>query len=434
LEEALKTSPQLESATPERRLRGTARFIAIVLALSTAVPAIAQQSRVNVETRFNTSTNTVVNTETVVREGRAWVEETSGNMTAARQLRVAADNGNIRVQGGSSQQITWVVRKRSYAGNEQEAKKQFERFRVSSGRKGEQAFIEAAWSGAPAHRFGAEITIQVPREMEMVRLDTNGGNLAISGTNARVEVATRGGNIALDDIGGAVRAQTAGGNVAIGNVNGEVILKSGGGNIKVGNAKGRVDVNTGGGDIVVGNADAVMVQTMGGSVSVSRANGDVQVSTAGGSVDLGDVFGKATVNTGGGNIRVGGAKGAVVANTGGGNVELFKLWQGAQVQSGAGCIRAEFVGGSGSFTNSSLRTAAGDVTVYLLGGLPVTIHGASEMTTGRGVWSDFPELKVTTEGGEYGPKSMYVDGTLNGGGPVLKVRTTIGQIQIKKSK
>jgi DUF4097 and DUF4098 domain-containing protein YvlB len=432
----LKTSPQLESATPERRLRGTARFIAMVLALFTAVPAIAQQSRVVVKTNVNaiTDTSTTVSEQTVVREGRAFVEETSGNMTPARQLRVSTDNGNIRVQGGSSQQITWVVRKRSYASNEQEAKKQFERFRVNSGRKAEQAFIEAGWSGAPAHRFGVEITLQVPRDMEFVRLDTNGGNLTINGANARVEVATRGGNIALDDIGGAVRAQTAGGNVAIGNVNGEIVLKSGGGNVKIANAKGRVDVNTMGGDIVVGSADSVLVNTMGGSVSVNRSGGDVQVSTAGGSVDLGDVFGRATVNTGGGNIRVGGAKGAVVANTGGGNVELFKLWQGAQVQSGAGCIRAEFIGGSGSFTNSSLRTAAGDVTVYLLGGLPVTIHAASEMTTGRGVWSDFPELKVTTEGGEYGPKSMYVDGALNGGGPVLKVRTTIGQIQIKKSK
>jgi DUF4097 and DUF4098 domain-containing protein YvlB len=432
----LKTSPQLESATPERRLRGTARVLGIAFALFSAVTAFAQPSRVVVKTNVNTVTNTstTVNEQTVVREGRAFIEETSGNMTPARQIRVSTDNGNIRVQGGNSQQITWVIRKRSYATTEQEAKKQFERFRLNSGRRGEQAFIEAAWSGAPAHRFGVDITIQVPRDMEFIRLDTNGGNLTINGTTGRVEVATRGGNIALDDVAGAVRAQTAGGNVAIGNVNNEVVLKSGGGNVKIANAKGRVDVNTMGGDIVVGSADSVMVNTMGGSVTVNRSGGDVQISTAGGSVDLGDVSGKATVQTGGGNIRVGGAKGPVVATTGGGNVELFKLWQGAQVQSGAGCIRAEFVGGRGSFTTSSLRTAAGDVVIYLGGGLPVTIHGASEMTTGVGVWSDFPELKIATEGGEYGPKSMTVDGTLNGGGPVLKVRTTIGQIQIKKSK
>ena len=429
----MKTSPQLESATPERRLRGTARLIPIVVALFTAVPAFAQASRVVTRTVVNTTTNSTVNTQAVVREGRAFIEETSGNMTPARQLRVSTDNGNIRVQGGSSQQITWVVRKRSYAPSEQEAKKEFERFRVNSGRRAEQAFIEASWSGSQPHRFAADITIQVPRDMEFVRLDTNGGNLTINGTNARVEVATRGGNIALDDVAGAVRAQTAGGNVTIGNVNNEIVLKSGGGNVKIANAKGRVDVNTMGGDIVVGSADAVLVNTMGGSVSVNRSGGDVQVNTAGGSVDLGDVLGKATVQTGGGNIRVAGAKGPVVANTGGGNVELFKLLQGAQVQSGAGCIRAEFIGGRGSFTSSSLRTAAGDVVIYLSGGLPVTIHGASEMTTGRGVSSDFPELKIATEGGEYGPKSMTVDGALNGGGPVLKVRTTIGQIQIKKS-
>lgn len=409
------SNPQFESAAvPRRRLRGAARYFVIALALSSAVPTLAQQPR-------------------VYREGRSWVEETTGTLPSARQLRVATETGSVRVQGGA-RQITWVVKKRSYAPTEQEARTQFERFRVSASKRADQAIIEGSFSGGRARRFGNEIVVQVPREIEFIRLDTNGGNLNVNGTNARVELGTRGGNIILDDISGAVRAETAGGNVTIGNVGSDVVLKSGGGNIAITNSKGRVDVNTGGGNIVIGNAQAVTVQNMGGSVEVSRSAGDVSVVTAGGSVDLGEIMGKATLQTGGGNIRVAGAKGKVIANTGGGNVELYKLWQGAQVQSGAGCIRAEFLGGNGSFSESSLRTAAGDVTVFLTGGFPVTVHATSEMASGKGVQSDFPELKSTTEGGEYGPKSMYLDGSLNGGGPVLKVRTTIGQIQIRKAK
>ena len=39
-----------------------------------------------------------------------------------------------------------------------------------------------------------------------------------------------------------------------------------------------------------------------------------------------------------------------------------------------------------------------------------------------------------TEGSEYGPKEWYAQGALNGGGPVLKLRTSIGDIEIRKAK
>jgi hypothetical protein len=414
-EEALKTQTQLESAQPNWRRSGAARWMMILMALLAAAPVMAQQPR-------------------VYREGRSWVEESTGNIQPVpRQVRVVAGIGNIKVQGGS-QNFTWTVKKRTYASTEQEARRQFERLRISAKKINDQGIIETSWTGGRSSRFSTEITVLVPREMELVHLDTNGGNLAVTGTTAKIDVETQGGNIALDDIGGAVRAQTAGGNVVIGSIDSDLLLKSGGGNISIKRAGGRVQLNTAGGNVVIGSADAVSVETMGGSVEVGKSNNDVTVKTAGGSVVLGEIGGKATVQTGGGNIRVGTAKGRVSAITTGGNIELFRLWQGALAQSGAGCIRAEFLGGRGGFTDSSLRTAAGDVTVYLNTSAPVTVHAASEMTSGMGVRTDFPELKVTTEGGEYGPKSMFVDGTLNGGGPLLKVRTTIGQIEIRKGK
>jgi hypothetical protein len=53
------------------------------------------------------------------------------------------------------------------------------------------------------------------------------------------------------------------------------------------------------------------------------------------------------------------------------------------------------------------------------------------MTNGRGISSDFPGLKITASG-DYGPKAMYAEGALNGGGPMLRVRTTIGQINFRR--
>ena len=54
------------------------------------------------------------------------------------------------------------------------------------------------------------------------------------------------------------------------------------------------------------------------------------------------------------------------------------------------------------------------------------------MYTGAGIRTDFPGLGMSSEGGQWGPKSMFAEGALNGGGPVLRVRTTIGQIEIKR--
>jgi hypothetical protein len=40
---------------------------------------------------------------------------------------------------------------------------------------------------------------------------------------------------------------------------------------------------------------------------------------------------------------------------------------------------------------------------------------------------------VSSEGGDWGPKSVTAEGKLNGGGPWLKVRTTTGDIKILRA-
>jgi hypothetical protein len=137
-------------------------------------------------------------------------------------------------------------------------------------------------------------------------------------------------------------------------------------------------------------------------------------------------------STTGGTVHLASAQGVVQASTGGGSVEMYKLSQGAQVETGAGAITVEFVGGRGGFTDSILHTASGNVTVFLPGNLPVTVHASSDMASGHGIQSDFPGIAVHQEGGTYGPKSAWAEGQLNGGGALLRVRTTIGQIDFRR--
>lgn len=398
--------------------QGARRLIAgtvlVLLVIATGVPASAQQSR-------------------VYRDGRAWVEEITGTLPVARYAKVITDVGNITVQGGGSQSITYTVRKRSFTGSEQEARKQFAMFNVIAVKKMEASYLKGDWP--PPHniqRFNADFIIQVPDGVEVAYLRTQGGNITANNFKGRIDGETAGGNLSFDDVA-TINVKTAGGNVNVGNAAGDLAIKSGGGNIRINKVNGRVDVETGGGQVIVGSALATVVRTNGGNIAVKQTSGDLVAFTGGGSVDVGEVKGKTQIETGGGSIRVASAKGLVSARTGGGSIELQKLLYGAQAQTGAGTITAEFVGSKEQFQESYLRTAAGDVRVYLGNWIPVTVHAASEMANGRGIETDFPELKVTSEGADWGPKSTYCEGALNGGGPVLKVRTTIGKIEFRRA-
>ncbi len=408
----MKYQPHTESPRCGRTRRA-ARYVYTGLLLLCSVPLLAQ------DTRF-------------YRDGRSWVEETSGTMTPARTLRVATDCGNIHVQGGA-QTIKYVIKKRSYASSEAEARRQFERYRITATRSSDTATIEGRWTSGRSERFSTEINVEVPRDMDLVRLDTRGGGLTVNSTTARVELNTQGGNINVEDIG-TLHANTQGGNVVAKAVHGDTIINSGGGNIRIGDSQGKVEINTAGGNVGVNSMAWGTVQTGGGSVEVGQSRGDLTVQTGGGSIEVNEVQGKATLQTGGGNIRLGSARGAVTASTAGGSIEMWKLYQGAQAQTGAGAITVEFLGGRGAFSDSVLRTSAGDVVVYLGSGLPCTIHASSEMASGQGIRSDFPELTITKEGGQYGPRTVTADGAINGGGRILKIRTTIGQIDIRKAK
>ncbi|MGH9649351.1 MAG: hypothetical protein ACRD3I_02655, partial [Terriglobales bacterium] len=109
------------------------------------------------------------------------------------------------------------------------------------------------------------------------------------------------------------------------------------------------------------------------------------------------------------------------------------LTRGVQVETGAGGIVAEFVNGA-SLTDSVLETRSGDVTVYLPDNVGVTIRGAIDSGSKNSVRSDFAEMRVVSDSGEWGPHEVLVEGKLNGGGPLLKIRTTTGNIELLRAK
>jgi DUF4097 and DUF4098 domain-containing protein YvlB len=154
------------------------------------------------------------------------------------------------------------------------------------------------------------------------------------------------------------------------------------------------------------------LHTGGGSIYVTRCLGQVKAETGGGTVELKDIDGAATIETGGGSIHFGPIKGGVRAET------------------GAGTIIARLAPG-GTFTDSRLETSVGDITVIVPEGMGINVRAAVEVARGYGIRSDFGELKITNRQ-NMGPREFYAEGSLGGGGPLLHVHTTAGNIEIKR--
>jgi hypothetical protein len=382
--------------------------------------AVAQEARPDEQTR-------------VYQDNGKWSRQITGSLAAVKNLRVKVDSGVVKVVGGPQQTIHYVINNRSYASSEEKARREFESYKISAYVRGDTAWVVAEWEGSKPRRSSSEFVIDVPRNIDLVKVETEGGDLTATGVGGRVEGETGGGSIHLDDIGGAVNAETGGGSIDVGTVGGELTVRTGGGSIKVASAKGKINAETGGGSVVViSGMQGAVLETGGGSIEVQRCSGSLKVTTGGGSIELGEIAGPAEIETGGGSIRLNSATGAVRAETGGGSITLYGV-PAARAETGAGGIGGKCVSGTDR-TDSVLETSAGDITVYLAPNLGITIRAFIDLANGHRIRSDFSEIRVTTEGGEWGPGTATAEGSLNGGGPILKVRTTTGDITFLASR
>ena len=211
---------------------------------------------------------------------------------------------------------------------------------------------------------------------------------AVVPTEYDVDLNTSGGSIAVDDLTGRVTGRTSGGSLKFARIEGPVDGRTSGGSIQVSEVSGTIDIDT-----------------SGGGIRIAEITGDVDAKTSGGSITAREVVGDLLLRTSGGGITVQGAAGTVDAKTSGGSV-------------------------SASFTKQPdadcrLSTSGGSVTVYLDPDLSFEIDARAG---GGGVRSDLP---VTARGRQ---SKHTLQGTLNGGGPKLLLRTSGGSVRIRESK
>jgi len=181
-------------------------------------------------------------------------------------------------------------------------------------------------------------------------------------------------------------------------------LHTSGGNIAVGDLAGRMQAHTSGGNVKFGNIDGIIDGgTSGGNVELGSCTGDTRLQTSGGNVRADKIVGKADLGTSGGDISIGRVENVVNAHTSGGNVEAGI----------GGTLKGD----------CSLGTSGGDVRVSVD---KTAAFRLDAWTSGGGVRAD--GLTITLDGG--GSGRSHLSGNVNGGGPLLKLRTSGGSIRV----
>jgi hypothetical protein len=386
------------------------RTSCVLLSLAFVLPAIAEQR--------------------VVRDGRGWTQESSGPLGNEKVLQVTRFVGSVRVVTGA-RSGSYTLRVRSQEPLEKDARKQFANFHLGVGRKAGEILIQTVGPIDLAVR--ADLVVQLPADADAIHVDTLAGKITIQGKVNHLDLQTHGGDIEID---GAelLRAVTMGGSVTVKQRLGDSFIRTGGGDIRVDSSLGDLEISSLGGNVWLKAIAKGRVQSGGGNIEVVRCAGVLLVRTAGGNINLGEMGGAVTAETGGGAIRVGVAHGEVIANTALGDIELWKLEKGAEAHTGMGRITAEFIGDRNSMRESKLVTSMGDIVVYFAGSAPGNIHAVTGASPTRRILSEFPGLKISNGAAELGPRSITADGAIHGGGPVIDVRTMVGQIELRNAK
>lgn len=346
----------------------------------------------------------------VYRAGGEWIQEVTGSMPAAKMVKIKSSVGFIKVEGGQQSAITFTIREHVRAGSENAARRELSHMYYSMTGTGDTATLRAECEGYN-HGY-IDFEVKVPRQTAVLNLETRGGIVTARNVAGKVVASTGGGDIQLDQIGGMVNVSSGGGTIDIGQIGNDVRVSTGGGNIHIGSVAGRLIASSGGGNLSVGSAKLMDLETGAGSIKVNKCEGTIKASTGGGTIDLNQIDGVAQIQSGGGGIKIG------------------PISSGLHVETGSGPIIATLAKGA-SFSDSRLETSVGSIVVYVPDGLGVTIRAAVEVARGKGIISDFPELKITNSG-NIGPREAFAEGSINGGGPVLHVHTATGNIEFRR--
>jgi TonB family protein len=297
-------------------------------------------------------------------------------------------------------------------------------------------------------QFWVQYEIAVPRGYS-VEVNTEAGDITTADIGGTAALHTQGGNIKTGRIGisgvrdvswghAAAKLETEGGHIQVLDVAGDLTAITGGGHINVGNIAGDASLRTGGGHIRAGQIGGrAELETVGGNITVAHAGSLVSVKTGGGQIDFGEVRGSVHAQTGGGGIRVMYVSGPIELESSSGSICLTRVAGALQAATSGGTITAwinpDSPPGGGNVRlagASQLASGNGDIIVFLPRNLAANIDAMVTNGGERRIEAD-PALHLTMHTSANGSGPVHAMAALNGGGALLKLKTTGGKIRLQ---
>lgn len=317
-------------------------------------------------------------------------------VAANGKLTIDADLGGIDVQSTEDDTLSIRIRRAAQLKEDRRAGEVLNNFDVQIAHETADVKIDAKFKGSPKQwqkmqkRLDIQFDIVVPKHYTL-DLKTTGEDVSVANIVGDVNVQTADGGLRFQDIIGRIDGVTSGGNIDLKAFTGDAVLQTSGGNIGLAAGFGDVKAKTSGGNVqaihVVG---AVNGQTSGGNVTLRECKGGADLKTAGGSIEVEN-------------------DGPVLAKTSGGSIRCLLQ----KVSTRENLLL-------------DLETMGGSINVSLVPDIAATVKAT---VLGGSVTTEFP---VTVEAsGTVKPDQLQ--GAINGGGPLLKLRSVGGNIILRKT-
>ena len=317
-------------------------------------------------------------------------------VAAGGKLTIDADCGEIDVQSTEDDTVSVRIQRAAQIKANRRAAEILKNLDVQIVHEASDVKIKAKFTGNAKqwqkrkNDLDVQFDIRVPRHYNL-DLQTACDDISVVNVTGDVNVETFSAGLRLQEITGRIDAVTSVGNIDLKGFNGDAALQTKGGNITLAAGFGDVKAKTSGGNVqAVHVTGAVNGQTSGGNVTLRECKGGADLKTAGGSIEVEN-------------------DGPVLAKTSGGSIRC-------QLQEAS--TRQNLL--------LDLETMGGSINVSLVPDIAATVKAT---VLGGSVTTEFP---VTVEAsGTVKPDQLQ--GTINDGGPLLKLRAVGGNIILRKT-
>lgn len=327
-------------------------------------------------------------------------------LPAGSRLRIQILNGSVTVRGSDTNELHVSADEQSGGSSEKAAQDRLSTLQIALDHTGQEYFLHTTGASAGDDSIRVNLDIELPKQT-LLDVQTQMGDVTISGMAANVTARTDGGDLDVHDGEGNVNVTVSNGDTHVSDIKGSVTLNGRGDD---------VDVND-----VSGNA--TIAGTYSGTVVVRNVSGTTQYAEMRTNLVLTNLTGRVEADAG--DLKINDASGPVRVATRDKDVEIENVNGPLDVTNTRGDIEVRFNQPPAKPVN--IANGTGDVSITLPDRASFQI---SAVASSGEIQSDFDDSGLQMENGEKGGK---LTGSVGKNGPHINVTTDYGTIQIRKS-